>query len=60
MHQLSYILLFDFNVKYIPGKYNVIVDALLQKTPGVTNMQELSQDQHIENAIKSYYEFWFL
>lgn len=51
MRWTSYIMLFDFTVRHIPGPKNTIADALSRKPPGPSDLMDKILDEDMDEVI---------
>jgi RNase H-like domain found in reverse transcriptase len=54
---LAWIRLFDFDVRHVPGKKNVVADGLSRKPPGPSDLLEMGDDDDIEDFIDGELDF---
>lgn len=48
---LSYILLFDFTVRYVPGKKNSVADGLSRKPAGLSDLREKEEELDADDVV---------
>jgi hypothetical protein len=51
MRWITWIRLFDFEIKHIPGSKNVVADTLLRKPLGLTDQREKETEGDIDNWV---------